>query len=238
MTSPLPQQPATPSPARQLAAPSHARQPAAPSHARQPAAPSHARPPAAPSPARPPATATPAQPANLPPGYPAEYQQLLRLRDGHRVLVRPIVPGDAQALAEAIRDADADTLRRRFLGGAPAVTPALLAHLTTVDYVRRFALVAIDPASQRGIAIGRYESAGPGTADIAVVVSPAWRGLGLATSLVGLLAKAADERGIRTFSGSYLAGNRPVAALIEGAGKAAKLRIDQGIAEFSVSLRS
>lgn len=49
----------------------------------------------------------------------------------------PILPSDAPALAKAIESADADTIRRRFLGGQPSVTPELLDRLTTVDYTRR-----------------------------------------------------------------------------------------------------
>ncbi|HUY45419.1 MAG TPA: GNAT family N-acetyltransferase [Streptosporangiaceae bacterium] len=174
--------------------------------------------------------------ASLPPGYPREYQCELVLRDGRKVLIRPILPGDAAELADAIKTADPDTLRRRFLGGPPRITPALLTHLTVVDYVRRFALAAIDPASRRGVAVGRYEPAGEGVADIAVVVSPAWRRAGLATVLILLLAKAAAERGIHTFSASYLAENRPIATLVQEAGGLCTQVIEQGIAEFSLTL--
>jgi RimJ/RimL family protein N-acetyltransferase len=174
--------------------------------------------------------------ASLPPGYPWEYHRELVLRDGRRVLIRPILPGDAPELADAIKTADAATLRRRFLGGPPRITPALLAHLTVVDYVRRFALVAIDTVTRRGVAIARYEPAGEGVADIAVVVSPAWRRAGLATVLVLLLAKAAAERGIHTFSASYLAENRPIATLVREAGGLCTQVIEQGIAEFSLAL--
>jgi hypothetical protein len=111
-------------------------------------------------------------PASLPRGYPAQYRQDLVLRDGRRVLIRPILPSDAPELADAIKTADADTLRRRFLGGPPRITPELLAHLTVVDYVRRFALVAVDTATQRGVAISRYEPAGEDVAEIAVAVRP------------------------------------------------------------------
>ena len=175
-------------------------------------------------------------PGGLPPGYPKEYQREEVLRDGRRVFIRPILPSDAAELAEAIRTADSDTLRRRFLGGPPPVTGALLAHLTVVDYVQRFALVAIDMVSGRGAGIARYEPAGKGVAEIAVVVRPEWRRAGLGTLLVLVLAKAAAERGVHTFSASYLAENRPVAALVEDAGGLIRQVIEQGIAEFSLTL--
>ena len=163
--------------------------------------------------------------------------RLVTLRDGRSVLIRPIQPSDAPALAEAIESADADTIRRRFLGGHPRVTPELLDYLTTVDYTSRFALVAVEPASQRGVAIARYEPAEQdGTADIAIAVTPEWRDVGLATELLRMLARAASERGIHTFTGTYLTDNRPVTALINEAGEPANQVTSRGIAEFSVPL--
>lgn len=178
------------------------------------------------------------EPVGLPFGYPKEYQQEVALRDGRRVLIRPILPSDAPELADAIKTADSDTLRRRFLGGPPQVTPTLLAHLTVVDYVRRFALVAKDTVTGRGVAVARYEPAGEGVAEVAVVVRPAWRRVGLGTLLILYLAEAAAERGIHTFSASYLAENRPVAALVENAGGIGRQVIERGIAEFSLALAS
>ena len=174
--------------------------------------------------------------AGLPPGYPQEYEQQVTLRDGRRALIRPILPSDAPELGEAIKTADPDTLHRRFLGAPPRVTPALLAHLTVVNYVRRFALVAIDTVTGRGVAVARYEPADEGVAEIAVAVRPAWRRAGLGTVLILCLAKAAAERGIHTFSASYLAENRPVAALVEDADGLGRQVIKQGIAEFSLAL--
>jgi GNAT superfamily N-acetyltransferase len=172
----------------------------------------------------------------LPPGYPKEYRLEEVLHDGRRVSVRPILPRDAPELAEAIRTADPDTLRRRFLGGPPPLTPALLEHLTVVDYVRRFALVAFDADSGHGVAVARYEPAGEGVVEVAAAVTLEWRGVGLGTLLILLLAKAAAERGIHTLSASYLAENPPVTALVEDVGGLGKQVITQGIAEFSLAL--
>jgi RimJ/RimL family protein N-acetyltransferase len=176
-------------------------------------------------------------PPSLPRGYPLEYERLVRLHDGRRVFIRPILPGDAPELAEAIRTADAETIHRRFLGGRPHVTADLMAHLTNVDYVSRFALVAIDPKRKLGVAVARYEPAGDGVAEVAVAVAPAWRDAGLATELVRLLAQAAVERGIHAFTGTYLAENRPVAELLSEANGTADKVTDHGITEFSVQLR-
>ena len=176
------------------------------------------------------------KPHELPPGYPKEYQREEVLRDGRRVFIRPILPSDAPELAEAIRSADPETSRGRFLGGPPRVTASMLAHLTEVDYVRRFALVAIDAASKRGVAVARYEPAGVGVAEIAVTVRPDWRRAGLGALLITLLAQAAAERGVHTFSACYLAENRPVTALVEDAGGLSRQVIKQGIAEVSLAL--
>ncbi|MFG1949249.1 GNAT family N-acetyltransferase [Nonomuraea sp. NPDC048826] len=159
----------------------------------------------------------------------------MTLRDGRTVVLRPIVPGDAPALAEAIREADPATLRRRFLGAPPPVTDRLLRHLTSVDYARRLALVGLDPDSGRGIAIARYEPVDEQTAEVAVAVDPAWRREGLATAMVKLLARAALERGYRTFTATYLADNRPVEALVSVSD--GHQRIKQGLAEAAVALQ-
>jgi GNAT superfamily N-acetyltransferase len=149
-------------------------------------------------------------------------------------LVRPILPTDAAQLAEAFRRADPDTLYRRFLSGAPVLTERLLHHLTTVDYVHRLALVATDAETGVGVAVVRYEPESAGVAEVAAVVDPGWRRIGLATALVELLAEAALDRGVHTFTATYLAENRPVASLLHSAGGHERIRT--GIAECAVAL--
>jgi RimJ/RimL family protein N-acetyltransferase len=172
--------------------------------------------------------------STLPRGYPADLERQLRLRDGRTALVRPILPTDAPELAEAFRRADPDTLYRRFLSAPPAVTERLLRRLTTVDYVRRLAIVASDAETGAGVAVARYEPLSEGVAEVAVVVDPGWRRVGLATALVELLAEAALDRGIHTFAAIYLAENRPVASLLSAAGGQHHIRA--GIAECAVAL--
>jgi GNAT superfamily N-acetyltransferase len=133
-----------------------------------------------------------------------------------------------------MRTADPETLYRRFCGAPPRVTPELLRHLTELDYVRRFALVAFD-RDGAGIAIARYEATRkPGVAEIAIVVIPQWRQAGLASALLHLLAEAAIDRGFTRFTATYLADNRPVTELLDDA--QGKRKITCGIAEAVVML--
>lgn len=151
-----------------------------------------------------------------PSGYPAAYESMIRLDDGRVVRIRPIRPTDAPELADAIRDADAETLRSRFLGAAPPLTDATLDRLTRLDYVDKFALVA--EGDSGGVAVARYAvlpttAGGARAAEVAVAVAPPWRHVGLATALVRLLARRAQECGISQFEALYSATNRPVAEL-------------------------
>ena len=174
-------------------------------------------------------------PYDPPPGYPREYERDLVLRDGRHVSIRPIVPSDSSAIEMAIRHADPETLYHRFLTERPHLTPTLLARLTTLDYIHRFALVAVDPRTGHGLAVARYSEVEPGVADVAVVVDPAWRRVGLATALIETLGRAAVDRGVRTFTAYHLAENRPVSALchLVPGGHA---RVHDGIVEYSVNL--
>jgi GNAT superfamily N-acetyltransferase len=173
----------------------------------------------------------------VPPGYPSTYESVVRLADGRVVEVRPIVPSDAAELAEAIRTADAETLHARFLGAPPSPTRATLDRLTRLDYVNRFALVA--RSEGRGVAIARYGTLPPSedgsvVADVAVVVRPEWRRLGVATALVELLARRALECGITDFTATFLATNRPVTELArEGQ---ARVVIAEGAAQLDTPL--
>jgi RimJ/RimL family protein N-acetyltransferase len=172
----------------------------------------------------------------LPSGYPYALQRRLRLRDGREVQVRPILPSDAPDLAAAIGRADPDTLYSRFLTVPPRVTDRLLRYLTTIDYVHRLAIVATDAATGTGVAVARYEPQSDGVAEVAVAVDPKWRRVGLASALIELLAEAALDRGVHTFTATYLAENGPVARIVRDAGGAGGQRIHSGVAECAVVL--
>ncbi|MCP3999184.1 MAG: GNAT family N-acetyltransferase [bacterium] len=174
---------------------------------------------------------TPLQPeTGLPPEYPFDYERQLTLRDGRCVYVRPVVPGDAVLLAKEVAAADADTLYQRFFNPSIRLNKKRLSFLTEMNYEDRFALVGFHHGE--GIAIARFEPAGEGLAEVAVVVKPMWRKFGLATVLFDLLEDAALERGVKEFEALYLPDNHAIERVLKKRGFRG-VSVDAGVARVT-----
>ena len=173
-----------------------------------------------------------------PAGYPVEEEYPVVLTDGRSAHVRPVVPGDVEALRDAIAQADPETLRRRFLGGGPPRTQGALRRLVEVDYLHRFALAAFDDAG-RGVGIARYE--GERTwpvVDVAVAVDPAWRGVGLGSELVRRVVRRAVCQGATDVSVDFFSDNLRVHQLVRAAHLPEQRSVDHGVVTDTVDLRS
>lgn len=160
---------------------------------------------------------TPVTPADRPPGYPAELELSLTLRDGRDVVVRPVVPEDAGRLGEEVERADPDTIYQRFFRNPVRFDAATLEHMTHLDYRERLAVAAFT-ADDEGVAIARYETVEPGYAEVAIVVKPDWRRAGLGKALLDLLERAAIARGVTRFIAVYLPANKRIVALLGSVG--------------------
>lgn len=171
-----------------------------------------------------------------PEGYDSGYEREVTLADGRVAHLRPVVPTDIDELRRAVAEADQETIRRRFLGGRPPDTDEAFERLVTVDYDRRFAVVALSD-SHRGIGIARYEALpGQDAADVAVAVDPGWRRVGLATALLRLLGEAALDHDVYRFTADFLTENADVAAILEASGLPIDHSEQQGVVEAEVDL--
>lgn len=172
-----------------------------------------------------------------PVGYPVEEERVVVLKDGRRVQLRPVVPDDVDALRLAIKHADPETVRRRFLGGGPPRSEASLRRLVEVDYGRRFALAAFGPTGE-GVGIARYEGERTWpTVDVAVVVRPEWRGVGLGTHLVRAVVRRAVQQGATAVSVDFFASNITVQRLVAAAHLPEQRSVDHGVVADTIDLR-
>jgi RimJ/RimL family protein N-acetyltransferase len=140
------------------------------------------------------------------------------LKDGTRVAIRPIEPGDKQELQDGLHRLSDAAVQRRFLVPKARFTKAELRYLTEVDGHDHVALVA---ESERWpgtiVAVARYVrlNEDPDTAEAAIVVADALQGLGLGTLLAERLANAAVLHDVRRFTAEMLGENRPAQRLME-----------------------
>jgi GNAT superfamily N-acetyltransferase len=160
----------------------------------------------------------------------------LRLRDGTRLLVRPIRPEDAGALVAMHARLSKDTIYRRYFGARPRLSPAEVDRFTRLPEPWRFALVAVrEPAEL--VAVARYEgSEGGHTAEIAIVVDDALQRQGVGRALFHRLAEVARANGLTTLVADVLDDNRSMLDLLRTAGLPTRTEREPGARTVFVDL--
>src|ERR1700691_5514573 len=111
--------------------------------------------------------------------------QLVALRSGDVVRIRPVRPDDAPALARAYTNLGEQSRYRRFFTAMPELSEQTLRAAVEVDHVNHEALVALPLLPREIVGECRYIrlSDRPDTADLAVTVVDAWQGRGLGSVL-------------------------------------------------------
>src|SRR5829696_1025369 len=141
------------------------------------------------------------------------------LRDGTRIAIRSVEPGDRPRLTAALARLSRESVRRRFLAAKPSLSSTELRYLTEVDGSDHLALVAVsadDPEQILGVARCVRVAPGADTAEFAIVVGDRLQRQGLGTLLGRELAAAAARGGIRRFTATALADNVAVGRLLDG----------------------
>lgn len=161
------------------------------------------------------------------------------LKDGTRVIVRPIRPEDKEALARGLDQLSPESRYRRFLRPMTSLSQRELAYLTEIDYTNHFAWVAVaNTKDQEGLGVARYirDAKDPEVAEAAVAVVDDYQGRGLGSILMRLLVATALENGVHTFRGWVLGDNLEVLRPLERIG--ARRVADKGVLRVEVDLVS
>jgi acetyltransferase len=160
--------------------------------------------------------------------YPVELEGELTLRDGSKVVLRPIRPEDAELECSFVAGLSERSKYQRFLNQMAQLPPGLLARFTQLDYGRELALVALAPGAKEFIGVGRYAPNADGeTAEFALTVADAWQGRGIGRALLERLCDCARAAGYRTLVGHILNTNRDMRDLAERLGFALAGREDE-----------
>jgi RimJ/RimL family protein N-acetyltransferase len=147
--------------------------------------------------------------------------QLVTLRSGDVVRVRPVRPDDGPALARAYANLGEQSRYRRFFTVMPELPDATLKTAVDVDHVDQEALVAVPLLSTEIVGECRFIRLPdqPDTAEVGVTVVDGWQGRGLGPTLLARLSECAAAAGIEYFTAEILAENRTMLALLPDLGQ-------------------
>lgn len=161
----------------------------------------------------------------------------VRIRDGAQVDVRPIEPGDKDAMRDGFARLSPESRYERFLSPLDQLSNSMLRYFTEVDHHDHEALVAFDPENGRALGVARYvREEDPEVAEAAIIVADDWHGRGLGTALLNELAERAREEGIHRFTAMVLARNEDMIDMLFRLGPAKVVDRANGTVQIEAEL--
>jgi acetyltransferase len=149
--------------------------------------------------------------------YPEGLEEVVRLKDGGEVTLRPVRPEDEAAHSEFVTRLSPEDSHFRFFHTVRSMPHTQLARLTQIDYDREMAFIA----TRRGPA-GAPETIGVvrtvadpenETAELSIVVRSDLKRRGLGTHLLRKALDYCRSRGTSQIAGDVLAGNESMLEL-------------------------
>ena len=130
------------------------------------------------------------------------------LRDGEKVLIRPLKPGDATLYPDFLAEVTPDDLRLRFFVPMREVRHELIDKLIHYDPQHAMAFIAIAEASGRMLGVVRlHDDPGGDDGEFAILVRSHLKGHGLGWLMMKHMIAYAQEKELDTVHGQVLAEN-------------------------------
>ena len=142
------------------------------------------------------------------------------MRDGERVVLRPIRAADAAALQAYIGGLSTLSRYYRFFAPMPELPPSEMHRVLHLDGMRQAALIACTFPSGKAIVVGeaRYALAPNRECEFALSVAEDWRGRGLARMMLAEIECRARSLGARSLVADVLHANEPMKSFAAKAG--------------------
>jgi acetyltransferase len=151
--------------------------------------------------------------------YPKQWERHEVLRDGTRVLVRPVRPEDETLYPDFLSKVTADDLRLRFFAPIKEFTHAFIAKLTQLDYARAVAFAAIHEDSGELWGVVRlHGDPNHETGEYAILLRSELKGRGLGWLLMQRIIDYARSEGFKRVKGQVLRENTTMIAMCQKLG--------------------
>ncbi len=146
------------------------------------------------------------------------------LRDGRAVIIRAIRPDDKGQVIGALSEVSPQSLYFRLFSARRNFSDEEMTQVTTVDFVKVVALVAVleKDGVEKIVGGGRYiriDARGAGeSAEVAFLIEDAYQGLGIGSRIFKHLVGIARDSGITQFVAEVLPSNAPMLGLFTRSG--------------------
>ncbi|MGT8858284.1 bifunctional acetate--CoA ligase family protein/GNAT family N-acetyltransferase [Enterobacter sp. 186315] len=171
--------------------------------------------------------------------YPLQLEEWVEMKNGERVLFRPILPEDEPLLRAFISQVTKEDLYYRYFSEINEFTHEDLANMTQIDYDREMAFVAVRrvDAEEEILGVTRAISDPDNVdAEFAVLVRSDLKGLGLGRRLLEKLIGYTRDHGLLRLNGITMPNNRGMVTLARKLGFDVDIQLDEGIVALALSL--
>jgi acetyltransferase len=146
--------------------------------------------------------------------YPKEWERHAELRDGTKILVRPVRPEDEPLYGPFFSAVTAEDLRLRFFAPVKEFGHTFIARFTQIDYARAIAFIAVEEASGKMLGVVRmHADANYERGEYAILVRSDVKGRGLGYLLMQIIIEYARAEGLKTIEGQVLSENTTMLAM-------------------------
>lgn len=172
--------------------------------------------------------------------FSAQSEDPIFLDDGAMLLMRPIHPGDVDALIRAFKRMTPEQVRARVFYALSELPEPVARAMCRTDPDQGVALVATDPDGSEIRAEARVHfDAATESAELAIAIDPIYIGRGLGRILVEQLIAASRRHGVREIWGDTQTGNRAMLAMTNRLGFVQHRERDEAnLVRFTLDLRS
>ena len=172
--------------------------------------------------------------------YPKQLEQLAELKNGKKILLRPITAEDAARHQRFDASLTEEDRYKRYFSPRGKISHEEMAHLTQIDYDREMAFIAVqfdEQSEQATLAVIR-SSIDPDNidAEFAMIVRSDQQGLGLGEILLRKLIHYQKNKGTRYLTGMTMLSNVGMASLAKKVGFEVQRDIGEGVINMSLRL--
>jgi len=170
--------------------------------------------------------------------YPSEYITEFTMKNGEKVILRPVKPEDEFMEKEMFSNFSERTQRFRFFQLIKDISHDQLVRYTQIDYDREIAIIAEVTENGKKMMAGvarliadQYNE----TAEFAIVIADPWQNMGLGNKFTDYIIDIAKARGVQKIYANILADNHIMLHMFKSRGFTMTKVEDSFYAELTVN---